>query len=234
MSGPSCFLAANDVFVTGAILLNPLVGDGEGRVELIGDTCGFQVPPPLWTTVRVSRNRNDTIESKNGEKDVEKTRPCLPLPLYGQLEVVPGPHDNILRVLVPQIVHLRVIDPDHCIARPQTSRFRRWSGIDLQCNNLTWLTYEFIAILKIVFFFFFFSFQVKKIGVIHFYGEKERRRGHRRRFRRRFRRRRRGLSTIFEMQAARYTPNAGYCASIHARMLEKRRLDREHERRRRR
>lgn len=50
MSGPSCFLAANDVFVTGAILLNPLVGDGEGRVELIGDTCGFQVPPPLWTT----------------------------------------------------------------------------------------------------------------------------------------------------------------------------------------
>lgn len=49
----------------------------------------------------------------------------LLLPLYGQLEVVPSSHDNILRVLVPQIVHLRVIDPDNCIAGLQTSRFRR-------------------------------------------------------------------------------------------------------------
>lgn len=49
----------------------------------------------------------------------------MSLPLYGQLEVVPSPHDNVLRVLVPEIVHLRAIDPDNCIAGPQASRFRR-------------------------------------------------------------------------------------------------------------
>lgn len=58
-------------------------------------------------------------------KNVEKIRRCLPLPLYGQLEVVPGSHDNVLRVLVPQVVHLRVIHPDYCIAGLQTGRFRR-------------------------------------------------------------------------------------------------------------
>lgn len=61
----------------------------------------------------------------------------LLLPLYGQLEVVASSHDNILRVLVPQIVHLRVIDPDNCIAGLQTSRFRRRSGINLQCTMFT-------------------------------------------------------------------------------------------------
>lgn len=49
MCAPSFLLAANDVFVTGAILPRPPmpVGDGDGRLELIGVTCGFQVPPPL-------------------------------------------------------------------------------------------------------------------------------------------------------------------------------------------
>ena len=51
MCGPSFLLAANDVFVTGAILPSPPVGDGDGRLELIGVTCGFQVPLPLRTTI---------------------------------------------------------------------------------------------------------------------------------------------------------------------------------------
>lgn len=38
---------------------------------------------------------------------------------------------------MPQIVHLRVIDPDNCIAGLQTSRFRRRSGIYLQCTMFT-------------------------------------------------------------------------------------------------
>lgn len=51
--GPSCFFAAKEVFVTGEILVPGIDGVGEGRVEPMGVTFGFQVLPPLKT-------RNDT------------------------------------------------------------------------------------------------------------------------------------------------------------------------------
>lgn len=132
----------------------------------------------------------------------------LLLPLYGQLEVVASSHDNILRVLVPQIVHLRVIDPDNCIAGLQTSRFRRRSGINLQCTMFTQQT-------NIVFFPKNDNSDESVVDtwpIFQGYADSVLRRGDVRKTR----------AAIFKCM--RYTSNVGYCASIHARTFEKRRF----------
>lgn len=62
-----------------------------------------------------------------------RSRQCLSLPLYDQLEIVAGSHDDILRVLVPQVEHVGVVHPDNCIAGLEASCFRRRAAINLQC-----------------------------------------------------------------------------------------------------
>lgn len=51
MRAPSCFFAAKEVFVTGAMLAAEEVCIGDGRFGLTAVTCGFQVPPPLCETI---------------------------------------------------------------------------------------------------------------------------------------------------------------------------------------
>lgn len=47
MRGPSCFFAAKEVFVTGAMLPADAVCIGDGMLAVAGVTFGFQVLPPL-------------------------------------------------------------------------------------------------------------------------------------------------------------------------------------------
>jgi len=56
-------------------------------------------------------------------------------PLNSQFEIISGLDYNILRVLVPQIIHLGSVDFDNCIASFKTSSFRRGTAIDLQLKR---------------------------------------------------------------------------------------------------
>lgn len=96
-------------------------------------------------------------------------------------------------------------------------------------NNLTLINVRInFAILKIVFF-FSFHFRLKR-SVSSTFMERRKEGADTEEIQKKKKR----TFNYIRVHAARYTPNAGYCASIHARMLEKRRLGREHERRRRR
>jgi len=57
------------------------------------------------------------------------------LPLNSHFEIISGLDYNILRVLVPQIIHFGGVDFDNCIASFKTSSFRWGTAIDLQSEQ---------------------------------------------------------------------------------------------------
>lgn len=58
------------------------------------------------------------------------------LPLHGDLEIIPGPDYDILRVLVPQVVHVGGVNFDNGIASFKTSSFRRGAAVNLQPKQI--------------------------------------------------------------------------------------------------
>jgi len=57
------------------------------------------------------------------------------LPLNSHFEIISGLDYNILRVLVPQVIHFGGVDFDNCIASFKTSSFRWGTAIDLQSEQ---------------------------------------------------------------------------------------------------
>lgn len=56
-------------------------------------------------------------------------------PLHSDFEIIPGLDYDILRVLVPQIVHVGGVDFDNGIASFKTGSFRRGAAVNLQAKQ---------------------------------------------------------------------------------------------------